>query len=187
MLRFTWRLTAVILSLCKPSRLQNFSIPTLWRKPYSDYTRSDLDEFAQGIINVISPQIADETGLHPDLDFYQNANFILEMAYTDYAKPESFVLGIQVSVGINHYFSVTKKLILFRRENPDALAWSLATHAAYRAYLLPEFLTLAINIWDSVSLYQITQENATNGSHPLKQHTFQSTCNGGIVILPKEL
>ena len=70
--------------------------------------------------------------------------------------------------------------------NATHRAWSLTIHAAYRAYLLPEFLTLAINIWDSVSLYQITQENATNGSHPLKQHAFQSTCNGGTVILPRE-
>ncbi|KAJ3477100.1 hypothetical protein NLI96_g10698 [Meripilus lineatus] len=197
MLRLTFGLTTVILSFCKPSRLQTFSVPALWRKPDSDYTLSDLDKFAQGIIDVISPDIDDNTGLHHDLDFFQNANFMLEMAIHDILIAGNLNQGIvthsiQTTGSLNPLFWASKSEYVpittsgYQRENSDALAWSLATHAAYRTYLVPEFLTLAISIWDSVSLYQITEEHATSGSHPLKQHKFQSTCNGGTVILPKE-
>lgn len=61
-------------------------------------------------------------------------------------------------------------------------AGSLAIYAAYRAYLHPESLKLATDLWDAVSVYQITQENASNGMHPLKSGSFNMMCNGGTIF-----
>ncbi|KAJ3490779.1 hypothetical protein NLI96_g1177 [Meripilus lineatus] len=62
--------------------------------------------------------------------------------------------------------------------NINPLQWSLAVQAAYRAYGSSDSLTLAMSIWDAVSVSQITAENAANGTHPQKNGTFSQMCNG---------
>lgn len=59
--------------------------------------------------------------------------------------------------------------------------WSITIHAAYRAYNVSSLLDVAIRVWDAISLYQITPENAASGTHPLKNSSFSPTCGGGIV------
>lgn len=61
--------------------------------------------------------------------------------------------------------------------------WSIAVHAADRAYNLGGLLDMAIRIWDAISIYQITPENAASGTHPLKIEPFARTCDGGITSL----
>ena len=34
-------------------------------------------------------------------------------------------------------------------------------------------------MWDLLEEYMITEEDAANGTHPLKEVQFQSSCNGG--------
>lgn len=56
--------------------------------------------------------------------------------------------------------------------------WGLTAIYAYRAYQQRPFLALATQIWEAYTPWVINEADAANGSHPLKNVTFQSECNG---------
>ena len=56
--------------------------------------------------------------------------------------------------------------------------WALTSIYAYRAYQDPLFLMSAMAIWDEVTVWTVTEEDAENGFHPLKDGTFTPNCNG---------
>ncbi|KAJ3490784.1 hypothetical protein NLI96_g1179 [Meripilus lineatus] len=165
-----WSAVVILSLFCLPSLSQDFSVPTIWRKPTSEYTRSELNDIAQGIIDSVAVTIDSTTGLHPDLAYPQNANMMVGIATHDAlvagSKNQGTVTGsLQAVATLNHLFWQTHQ-------------WSLAVQAAYRAYGRSDSLNLAMSIWDALSVYQITPENAASGTHPQKNTTFSQMCNG---------
>jgi hypothetical protein len=53
----------------------------------------------------------------------------------------------------------------------------MAAMTAYLAYQDPNMLSIAQDIWDFVSSFQITADQAISGQHPLRNVTFSGTCN----------
>jgi hypothetical protein len=48
---------------------------------------------------------------------------------------------------------------------------------ASRAYNSTDLATLAETIWNEAVLYQVTANNAAQGTHPKRNVTFSSSCN----------
>lgn len=57
--------------------------------------------------------------------------------------------------------------------------WSLAALYAYRAFGGQDLLDMAVSVWTTTNNLLITPEYAANQSHPLKDVSISSTCNGG--------
>lgn len=55
----------------------------------------------------------------------------------------------------------------------------MAAMTAYLTYGPQDMLAIAQNTWDYVSQYQITEDQAKQGQHPLRNVTFSHTCNAG--------
>ena len=56
--------------------------------------------------------------------------------------------------------------------------WGLAAIYAYKAYEEESFLNNAVSIWENTTIWRIRDEDAEQGTHPFKQGTFKSQCNG---------
>ena len=56
--------------------------------------------------------------------------------------------------------------------------WGLAAYYTYRAYKEDFLLSIATSQWDLVSTYFVTEAQAANGSHPTRNVTIASQCNG---------
>lgn len=61
--------------------------------------------------------------------------------------------------------------------------WGLTAIYAYRAYQEGRFLNNAVAIWEELTAWAITPTQAKSGTHPLKNATLHSECNGGEVFL----
>jgi hypothetical protein len=57
----------------------------------------------------------------------------------------------------------------------------MAAMTAYLAYKDPNMLAVAQDVWDYVSTFQITAEQAANGQHPTRNVTFSGTCNNSEI------
>ena len=57
--------------------------------------------------------------------------------------------------------------------------WGLGAVYAYRAYRDIKFLNNATHIWDQISPWMITLDDAKNGTHPHKQGKIASECQNG--------
>ena len=55
--------------------------------------------------------------------------------------------------------------------------WGLASIYAYDTYHESGFLAVAQDVWQNVSAWKVTQEEATKGKHAGKDGEISSTCN----------
>ena len=55
--------------------------------------------------------------------------------------------------------------------------WGLASIYAYDTYNESEFLHVAQDVWQNVSAWKVTREEATKGKHDGKDSEISSTCN----------
>ena len=62
--------------------------------------------------------------------------------------------------------------------------WSLAAFYAYRAYRDQNLLNMAVSVWNATNEYLVSPEDASNGTHPMRNNTILSTCKGGKYSLP---
>lgn len=60
--------------------------------------------------------------------------------------------------------------------------WGLTAVYAFRAYEERTFLDDATAIWEEITPWKITQDDANRESHPLKNGTLSSVCGGGRSI-----
>jgi hypothetical protein len=58
---------------------------------------------------------------------------------------------------------------------------------ASRAYNSTGLETLAETIWNEAVLYQVTSDNAVQGTHPKRSTPFSSSCNGREYSLSSEM
>ncbi|KAK7688611.1 hypothetical protein QCA50_008149 [Cerrena zonata] len=59
--------------------------------------------------------------------------------------------------------------------------WGLAEIYSFRAYGDRLFFLDAVSIWEQYTPWMITTQDAASGSHPLRNVTFPSQCNGSSV------
>ncbi|CAL1698229.1 unnamed protein product [Somion occarium] len=65
----------------------------------------------------------------------------------------------------------------------ETLSWALAAINAYRAYGRDLFLSTATAVWNQINDgCVITADDATKGSHPIKNVTLPARCNGTSVV-----
>ena len=57
--------------------------------------------------------------------------------------------------------------------------WGLTGAYAYRAYNDQQFLNSAIEIWEEFTPMVITVDDASSGTHPMKNVTFMTQCSNG--------
>ncbi|KAF9011017.1 hypothetical protein BDZ89DRAFT_1143338 [Hymenopellis radicata] len=69
-------------------------------------------------------------------------------------------------------------ILIFWQYNDDAMWWAQSAVYAYRAYGDNNLLQHAIDVWNHVSNYVITQDQANSGSNPNKGFTLAGTCDG---------
>ncbi|KAI9573886.1 glycoside hydrolase [Boletus coccyginus] len=62
--------------------------------------------------------------------------------------------------------------------NDDALWWATAAYYAYRAYGDENLLTHAIQTWEHIKTFQISEEDAQGGSMPTKSFPIMGSCEG---------
>ena len=62
--------------------------------------------------------------------------------------------------------------------------WGVSAIYAFRAYSQEVFLSYGTQIWEGYSKWVITEADAQRGSHPLKNVTFPSECNGSKCETP---
>ena len=62
--------------------------------------------------------------------------------------------------------------------------WGLTAVYAYRAYKDEHFVSAASAMWNEVTPFLITKDNANSGSHPLKTFVIPAQCNGGGLLSP---
>ena len=61
--------------------------------------------------------------------------------------------------------------------------WGLASIYSYRAYGDPNFMEIATTVWTQYASLVISSKDADAGTHPSKNITFPSQCNGGEFYL----
>ncbi|KAK7688566.1 hypothetical protein QCA50_008104 [Cerrena zonata] len=158
---------------------QGYSVPSNWVNTTSSLSRAERVQLAQKVLDTLNTGYDTSAGQTSNLGFGQNANLLSAMAIHD-----------SIISSKDNYNATTDRLTLTMPNLPphtqgsvsnDPLMWGLTAIYAYRAYHERHFLDTAITIWDSLTVWMISPTDAQNGSHPLKNATFQSTCNGATI------
>ncbi|KAI0074082.1 hypothetical protein K474DRAFT_1710160 [Panus rudis PR-1116 ss-1] len=164
----------LILCLCILSvQPQDFSVPSSWRKPTSDRPRDERIAIAQSVAHSVTYN--ETSGYVPT--FYaptQSAHWHCSLALHDWITGNNS----NEATLKNHLSTVeATKSEQWPTEN-DPLTWGLAAYHAYRAYNDKSFLEIAQSFWNQATPYFITPENAASGTHPMRNISIQSQCNG---------
>ncbi|KAI0029387.1 hypothetical protein K488DRAFT_88779 [Vararia minispora EC-137] len=148
----------------------DFSIPTSWTRPTSSHSYNDrlqivndalsplasLINPSMGTINtpdlVILPQAASLTWVHILHDLYSNSTTYRSLVRNNFQG----------------------------RLTSDSLIWGLSACYAHRAYSDNSYLQIAQTIWSNTSFYQVTETQAANKSHPARNITIASSCQGSL-------
>ncbi|KAI0314526.1 hypothetical protein OF83DRAFT_1085593 [Amylostereum chailletii] len=139
------------------------SVPPL-QKPTSSLDFVQRSALARGATNAITPLIDPSQGTIDDLV----AVLALQDVYSGNGTNENFAtnnLQLFQAAGHSNYYS-------------DNQYWGLAAYYTYRAYKQDFLLQIATGVWDQASTYFVTEAQAENKTHPTRNVTIASQCNG---------
>ncbi|KIM38391.1 hypothetical protein M413DRAFT_447860 [Hebeloma cylindrosporum] len=179
MLKFPCLLQVSLFALFGLAIAQNLDVDVNWRKYSNSRPRSERVSIAQNAINAMQPQLNTGTGEFNGIGFWQSANVYSAMAIQDQLTGST----------TNKAVVVNNLKLAFRRNknydaygyNDDALWWAQAAVYAHKAYKDDELLNNAIATWNSVSRYVITEAQALNARHPLKNFALAGSCDGATM------
>ncbi|KAF8906113.1 glycoside hydrolase family 76 protein [Mucidula mucida] len=155
---------------------QDLGVPLSWRKFSNSRPLSERISIAQAAINTILPQLNTATGEFNGIGYWQSGNVYSAMANTDHYSGGT-TNKAQVVNMLNTVFGLRADYDQYGY-NDDAMWWAQSAVYAYRAYGDNNLLNHAIDVWNHVSNYVITQDQANSGSNPNKGFTLSGTCDG---------
>ncbi|CAL1698180.1 unnamed protein product [Somion occarium] len=158
---------------------QDFSVPSEWVNTTSTHSWDDRVQLAQSVIDSVIPHYDASKGQLNELFFGQNANLMSAIVIHDSLVPNR----TNYNTTTDNFLRVVPSLVPTINGTTigvtnDPLMWGLTGIYAYRAYNERPFLDNAISIWEQISVYMITRQDAASNSHPLKNITFPLECNG---------
>lgn len=173
------RRSLFFLGLCGLSLAQDLSVPSSWREPTNSRSSSDRVTIAQNAINVILGQLDSSDAQFNGIGWWQSGNVWSVLANQDHITSTTTNKNNVVNA-LNTGWSLFANYDQYQY-NDDALWWATAAYYAYRAYGDTNLLQHAIDTWNHVSVFQITDAEASSGSIPGKSFSIEGSCNGATM------
>ncbi|KAI0029388.1 hypothetical protein K488DRAFT_88780 [Vararia minispora EC-137] len=167
----------------------NSAVPSAW-KSSSPLNRSERLQLAQSAHDVLTPLIDPKLGTAPNLHFLDSASMFWGYTLQDMLSEQPSLYQDLVTENLDTFGRVNPGFYgpartdggdscrLDGKVNSDAIIWGVVAYYAFHTYGNASSLQTAKNIWDEVSPFMVTPEQAANGSHPSRNVPIQSTCNG---------
>ncbi|KAJ7261979.1 endo-1,6-alpha-mannosidase [Mycena rebaudengoi] len=176
----------VLLAISSAAVAQDLGVPLSWRKFSNSRPLSERIAIAQNAINQIMPQLNSATGEFNGIGYWQAGNVWSVLANQDRFSGTTVNKAAVVN-NLNKVFGLRAHYDQFGF-NDDALWWAQAALYGYRAYGDTTLLAHAVDVWNHVTGYVITQAQATAGRNPNKNFAIRSTCGatmaGGVFWRP---
>ncbi|KAK7688648.1 hypothetical protein QCA50_008186 [Cerrena zonata] len=159
---------------------QDYSIPTQWLNTTSSLSRDSRVQLAKQFYTTLGSSYDGNSGQIPSLGIGQNANMLSATAIHDSIVPDGQTSNYNVTS--DRFSRAISSLVPAQGGfSNDPMMWGLTAVYAYRAYQQRPFLAYAIQIWETYTPWVISEADAAKGSHPLKNFTFPSECNGSSI------
>ncbi|KAK7688634.1 hypothetical protein QCA50_008172 [Cerrena zonata] len=151
-----------------PLFAQDYSVPSQWNTS-SPLSLDQRIHLFQGALEAVNTSYDETQGLI-NMSLDENANLVSAIAIFD-----------RIVSGRDNYDAISEHISRVRPKLIPLSMWGLTEIYSYRAYSDNLFLLDAKTIWEQYTPWMITIQDAENGSHPLKNVTFPSQCNGASV------
>ncbi|KAJ3481420.1 hypothetical protein NLI96_g7677 [Meripilus lineatus] len=139
-------------------------------KPTSNHSQSERAVIAQSVVESVIPLFSADILQVSGLEFAETAELYCAISLYD-----------QLASNMSHKGTVQSMLTSVPALNPgfySASEWALTAVYAFRAYSDSSFLDIAATLWDEVSSFLISEQDAATGTHPRMNVTFAKTCQG---------
>ncbi|KAI0311596.1 Six-hairpin glycosidase-like protein [Amylostereum chailletii] len=172
---------------------QNFTIPSTWQNPVSNFTRDQRSRITQDAIDHLIPTIDSAIGTINALSRpSQAASLFAVLALNDWITGNTIYKEVVTSSTRTFQSLHPDFLLSTLRLNSDSVLWGLTAYYAFRTYNDSFFLSAAVNVWDYTSQFFITEDQVNDGQHPLRNFTLPATCNGssvagGVFFIPDDV
>jgi len=150
-------------------------VPPTWREPENKYILAERVAASQHAIDTLLPELNETIGYFNDLSYWQGGNVLSAMANQDQITRSPLNQAV-VTTYLNKAFSLYPNYSTLY--NDDALWWATAAYYAYRAYGDENLLSHAIQTWEHIKTFQISEEDAQHGSIPTKSFPIMGSCEG---------
>ncbi|PPQ72766.1 hypothetical protein CVT26_003148 [Gymnopilus dilepis] len=170
-----------LIALCAVAVAQSLSPDPNWRDPSTTRTKSERITIAQNAINTMLQQLDSSTAQFNGIGYWQAANAFSAMAIQDQLTKSTTNKAVVVQ-NLKLAFQLWKTYDQFGW-------WATAAFYAYQAYGDTQLLNNSIAVWNSVTPYVITQQQASAGRTPVKSFALAGSCDdatmaGGVFWRP---
>ncbi|KZV69022.1 hypothetical protein PENSPDRAFT_686733 [Peniophora sp. CONT] len=159
---------------------QGFNIPSDWRKPNSNRTRSERVSIAQSAIELLTPAInLTGDGTSQGMSIWSSGNVPASLAQYDYvsdSQDHHNIVSSTISVFRDTHPALFDKTQTLRDVTSDPIMWGLAAFYGARAYNDTNLLNIATDAWEVAQPYAVSVQDGATGTQPTRNQSFPIDC-----------